>query len=123
MIHGNSGVRPFERRRTINMISGGGGGARGQGPRGAEIQGGQEGGGEVDEIPDAVLEGLFSDHEDEDQVAGLFGDFEEEEAAGEAAAPEADDQQEVGEAAPPPNIILPLCPSQEDWDEHFRTHT
>ena len=71
------------------MISGGGGSARGQESRRAEIQGGQEGCGEVDEIPDAVLEGLFSDHEDEDQVAGLFGDFEEEEAAGEAAAPEA----------------------------------
>ena len=57
----------------------------GKGREGQRFKEDKRGGGEVDEIPDAVLESLFSDHEDEDQVAGLFGDFEEEEAAGEAA--------------------------------------
>ena len=114
----------------MNMISGSVGSARGEGSKGDRGHGEQEGAGEGEEIPDAIWEDLVSDREDEDGVAGLFGDFSEDEAAQgaapESAAPDPRPQQEAEEipeeVPPPPNIPLPICPSQEDWDEHFRTH-
>ena len=114
------------------MLSGGVRGARGQGRGDGEVREGDAGDG--DELPDAVLEALISDVEAEDDVAGIFGDFdEEEEVAQGAAAGSADQRPPAEEAAaewsdaaeevpPPPNPALPICPSQEDWDEHFRTH-
>ena len=78
--------------------------------------------------------------DDEDEVAGLFGDFEEEDRQDQEREQQQPDQGREGadasgshepahdeggdpeEVPPPPNIHLPIAPSQEDWDEHFRTH-
>ena len=68
--------------------------------------------------------------EAEDDVAGLFGDFETEDEKEEEQQPqrtrqrqaEEGEHEEQEEVPPPPNIHLPIAPSQDDWDEHFRTH-
>ena len=73
--------------------------------------------------------------EDEEDVAGLFGDFDEEEVeqpqrrvrrrrgeAHEANADDEDRQEDREEVPPPPNVHLPVAPGQDEWDEHFRTH-
>ena len=127
MTHVPTGVRPqcgAARRPAVNMISGGVRGARGSGQGDGEVR---EGDGDAEEeIPDEVLEALFSDVENEDDVAGLFGDFEAEDGppgdAADEAGPAREQPDAPEEVPPPPNPALPICPSQEDWDEHFRTH-
>ena len=121
-----TGVRP-PNRTLINMM----GRARGGADEGDERE---DAGGE--EQADAA----GAQGEAEDDVAGLFGDFETEDegeqeqpqrrvrqrrapAGGDEGRDQA--QEEEGdreEVPPPPNIHLPIAPSQEDWDEHFRTH-
>ena len=103
-----TGVRPCERIQ-INMVgrgNSGSGGVRVEGSEGEAVgeQRGQEENGE-----------------DEDHVAGLFGDFSEDEPGEREQEPHRD-QRHPEEVPPPPNIHLPIAPSQEDWDEHFRTH-
>ena len=120
MTYGSSGVRPPKRThtRTISMISGSVGSARGEGSRGDRGHGEQEGAGQGEEIPDAIWEDLVSDREDEDGVAGLVGDSSEDEAAQgaapESAAPDPGPQQEAEEVPeevpPPPNIPFPFVP-------------
>ena len=73
------------------------------------------------DMVDAVLEQWVSEEdrrEDEDDVADIFGDF----GPDPAEAPAEHEDAPPEEAPSPPNIPLPVCPSQEAWDDHFRTH-
>ena len=106
------------------------GGAR---PQGSGAAGCPEGDGRDGEVIEAenVMDALGTDPEREEEVADLFGDFGEDEQeasssrdAQPSSEPAAQPSQEQAEeeVPPPPNPVLPVCPSQEDWDEHFRTH-
>ena len=118
-----TGVRPPT--PCICMISGDGHRQREGGGQAREGDSGEED--EEDAMMDAVLESLIDEDEQqeaEDDVAELFGDFAEEsveqEQESQGSPPTPGRRQQ--EAPEPPSIPLPVCPSQEEWDEHFRTH-
>ena len=127
-----NGVRPNP--LTINMMGRGAGGEDGQGQGGEE----EEGDGEQQWQEEELGGFAQADEDNEDEVADLFGNFSEEEQEGEqqqprrvrqrrSNPPEANEGAEAQEdhreeVPPPPNVQLPIAPSQEEWDEHFRTH-
>ena len=125
-----TGVRPDH--FNINMM--GRSGVNGNG-RGRE-EGQEEDGGEQQQHGGRQAEGARTEGEDEEEVAGLFGNFSEEEeqeqqprrtrrrreGAQEGQAEGGEEPEQREEVPPPPNVHLPVAPGQEEWDEHFRTH-
>lgn len=114
------GVSP-PRFLSINMLSGSGQ------QRHGEVDGGVDGGaqdGEEGSDHGMLMEELVGDVEDEDEVARLFGNFYEE-GDDQQPGPQQErheDQEEENPVRRPANLPLPVAPSQDEWDDHFRSH-